>query len=41
MTSESEASAAIVRPMNSGDSELLKSSHAADAITFSVRTIPG
>src|SRR4029077_10953734 len=40
-TSGSAASAATARPMNSGDSELLMSSHLAASITFSVRTSPG
>jgi hypothetical protein len=40
-TSGSAASAATARPMNSGDSELVRSSQAAASRTFSVRTNPG
>ena len=41
ITWESAASAATARPMNSGDSELLRSSYAAASMTFSVLTSPG
>jgi hypothetical protein len=41
ITSGSAARAVTVRPMNSGDSELLRSSQAAARITFSVLTVPG
>src|SRR5215475_10346610 len=41
MTSGSPAKATTARPMNSGDSELERSSHAAASITFSVRANPG
>src|SRR5205823_1036744 len=41
MTLGSEASAATARPTNSGDSELLRSIHAAASMTFSVLTSPG
>jgi hypothetical protein len=41
MTSGSAARAVTARPINSGDSELLRSSHAAACRTFSVLTSPG
>src|SRR5262249_35351482 len=41
LPSQSPASAATARPMNSGDSELERSSHAAASMTFSVLTSPG
>src|SRR6266436_3084074 len=41
MTSGSAASAATARPMNSGDSEFVRSSQGAASMTFSVLTNPG